>query len=258
LEKIMSDDAGSLVRIGHKEGCRDSLVCVPHAGAGAAAFASWESDITDIAALWAARFPGRESRIFEDPLVTIESMADSLIDPVLALKANNLVLYGNCSGALVAYELAHRVAASSQEPMALSLVVNSQLPPTAFRGPSGVISNLPFPEIIKYLRNMPNMDSEILENIEFMELLLPAIRADIAAMEQYLHQDRRLKLKFPIIAIGDQGNGDLPVNGLHGWRELTSAEFQLVVLDINGSRSSDREEVIRSIVRKRFGNHVRQ
>lgn len=248
----MSDNVGSLVRIGNKEGCRDNLVCVPHAGAGVAAFTSWETDITDIAALWAARFPGRESRIFEDPLVTIESMADSLTEPVLALKANNLVLYGNCSGALVAYELAHRVAASGQEPRALSLVVNSQLPPTVFRGPKGVVSNLPFPEIIKHLQSMPYMDSEVLESIEFMELLLPAIRSDIAASEQYVHQDRRPKLKFPIIAISDQGNDDPSVNGLHGWQELTSAEFQSIVLDINGSRSSDRDEAVRNIVRKRF------
>ena len=248
----MSDDVSSLVRIGKKEWCGDNLVCVPHAGAGVAAFTSWETDITDIAALWAVRFPGRESRIFEDPLVTVESMADSLIEPVLALKANNLVLYGNCSGALVAYELAHRVAASGREPRALSLVVNSQLPPTAFRDPEGVVSNLPLPEIIKHLRNMPHMDSEVLESTEFMELILPAIRSDIAATEQYVHQDRRPKLKFPIIAISDQGNGDLSVNGLHGWRELTSAEFQLVALDISGSRSSDRDEAVRNIVRKRF------
>jgi medium-chain acyl-[acyl-carrier-protein] hydrolase len=254
---MMSADAGSLVRIGTKEGHKDSLVCIPHAGAGVAAFASWETDITDVAALWAARFPGRENRILEDPLVTIESMADSLFEPVLALKADNLVLYGDCSGGLVAYELAHRIVASGREPGALSLVVNSQLPPTAPRGPVGVLSNLPYPEIIEYLKNTSDMDREILENSEFMELLLPAIRSDIAAMEQYVHQDDRPKLTFPIIAIGDQGNDDSFFKALHGWRELTSAEFQLIAFDINGSPSS-RDETVRNIVRKRFADHVKQ
>src|SRR3954447_26751260 len=85
-----------------------SLICIPHAGAGAALYYPWRP-LSQVASLWAVRFPGRENRLAEPALTSIHAMADALAASVAKIPARAMVLFGHCSGALVAYELAIRL-----------------------------------------------------------------------------------------------------------------------------------------------------
>jgi medium-chain acyl-[acyl-carrier-protein] hydrolase len=227
-----------------------ALVCIPQAGAGSAAFSSWLPAVTDVSALWAACLPGREGRILEDPLESVAAMADELLEPVRELPARQIVLFGHCSGALVAYELAHRLSGEHARGRTLRLVVSSQRSPAALpRAPQPSVSQLSLAQLIQRLREMGGTDEEILSNGNLMELLAPAIRADLYAVEQYAHDASRPRLCIPITAMGGRADVITPSAELAKWRDLTSGEFTVQLYDDGRSYLADRQGLVLSFLR---------
>jgi surfactin synthase thioesterase subunit len=88
------------------------LVCLPFAGAGASFYRSWLG-LSDVFDVIAAQLPGREGRLDEPPHRSVDAtVADLLPDIVDAAHPNRrVVLFGHCTGAALAYELARALQA---------------------------------------------------------------------------------------------------------------------------------------------------
>ena len=208
-----------------------ALVCIPHAGAGASIFAGWRA-LRDIASVWAVRLPGRENRILEEPYTSIDQMADALVAPVTDLPGSGLVLFGHCSGAFIAYELAGKLTARAPVAKNIVLVVSSQVAPSprsAQRGPSP--ANLAPAELVEYLRGLGGTPEEILRSAELMELLEPMIRADLQASDRYSHERRTSFVHIPIVAISAVDDGLVDNFKLARWKVHTTGSFRTVNVD---------------------------
>ncbi len=160
------------------------VVAVPHAGAGAGLFFPWV-DVFESVALGAVRLPGREGRIDESPFVSLDEIADEI---VVALgdeaERQDNVLFGHCSGAILALEVARRL---SDHGGCRALVVAS---PSELSADVEKLQSLPIREL---LERLGHTDSWVLDNIEIMKLLEPALRADIAATT-----DHKVELETPL------------------------------------------------------------
>jgi surfactin synthase thioesterase subunit len=221
-----------LVRLGSGNDNKRAVIVVPPAGAGVATFMPWVPIINDIAALWGARFPGRETRLLEPPLTTIEEMADSLVKPVKELDADEIVLFGHCSGAFVAYELAERITAGSEQQRDLRLVVSGQTAPASCRIEGARrTADLPLDELIDEFRKVGGTPPRVLDSIELMTLLEPGIRADLRAVEDYSRSAGGESINIPLTVIGGKRDGLVSIESLSEWRNYTSGPFEMHLLD---------------------------
>lgn len=203
-----------------------SLVCIPHAGAGVTAFHSWRA-LGRFAALLAVRFPGRESRLAEPPLTTIDEMAELLAPAVAKIAARSVVLFGHCSGALVAYEVANRLAERRLGASDLRLVLSSQPPPLGRQAPGGeVAAQISLEELARRLRALGGTPEAILENPRMMALMEPAIRADLLAAERY-RPPAREALPYDITVLAATRDQAVSVDSLQAWRDCTTGSFEI-------------------------------
>ncbi|MBS2531513.1 thioesterase [Catenulispora sp. NF23] len=225
--KAMVRKEKSLVRLDRQSDNSISVICIAHAGAGASAFNSWRGQPVAGASIWAARLPGRESRIIEEPLTTIEAMADSLYDPVCALQAESILVVGHCSGALIAYELTCRLAETYDAEHNLGLVVSSQHFPATADSDALEFAGLPLPQFKKELSGMEGVSESYLADESIAELVVASMRADFQAAGNYVFPSGRTRQKFAITAFGSDEDDAIAPGRLAEWQHATSGRFDV-------------------------------
>jgi surfactin synthase thioesterase subunit len=218
----MASKKSVLATFGQQSG-RRAVVCIPHAGAGASVFWPWVNILSEVATVWAVRLPGRESLITERPLDSVESIVARLIHDVVAIDAEELTLLGHCSGAVIAYELAHRLI-SSGDKRVVRLIVSSQ------KAPGVRPADPPWPgfssrqELVAYLHETGWTDDRVLSNEKFVDFVGSVITADLRAMSRYSKPEGRRPLHIPIVALGGKSDDSLSGSELMSWSAETSAE----------------------------------
>lgn len=169
---------------------RTLLVCCPHSGGWADSFAPWREPVralNDAAGpygveLLAVQYPGHGDRGSEEPAADVKSMAAAISSELAGLAPARTLLFGHSFGAMVAYETARRMEAAGAPPAVLA-VSGARAPgdPAAPRGEAG----LPDAQLWRRVTELGGIDPLLADDPELRDLVLPALRADIAAHERY-------------------------------------------------------------------------
>jgi medium-chain acyl-[acyl-carrier-protein] hydrolase len=244
--------------------CR--LFCLPHSGSGAFQFASWKNFLPEVLDICPIQLPGRENRLSESPLTRIETIVEDLASALILYLDRPYILYGYSLGALIAFELARELRRRKiQPPLSLHALARRapHLPHTDPR-----IHHLPddlfLAEVARRYRGMPAI---ILQDLEFMKLLAPALRADFTALETYVYLEED-PLDCPIYVFGGNFDTTAKESDLEAWRSHTSTGFKLKMLDgdhffIRNNRQSifwsilDQIQTLAAINGKRFNRRIK-
>jgi medium-chain acyl-[acyl-carrier-protein] hydrolase len=205
----------------------NAVVCVGHAGSGAAPFSAWIDPLSEVATVLAFRMPGRENRGLEPPLSDVMLMADELVSALQHIECKNIAFFGHSSGAIIAYESAYQVMLRGVKNLR-ALVVSSQSAPGS---PTGMSVQVPkqFSEVTEYLRLMGGTSEAILENTEFLKLITPVVVSDLSAVASYLPPPSRPPLDVPILAI--KGADDLVKHDLESWQRFSQKRIQVKIVE---------------------------
>ncbi|MFG2041346.1 thioesterase II family protein [Dactylosporangium sp. NPDC048998] len=203
------------------------LICVPHVGAGGAAFNSWLGRMPDGVELCAVRLPGRENRLAEPLLEDWQEMLAALQPAVAPLLDVPYVLFGHCSGSVIAYELARRLSAAGTPPR--TLVVTSTDGPS-LRRIDDPLHLLPQRELIDRVIGYGGMAKGVLDDPDLMDMFARILRADYRLVENLVYSDGP-PLDVPIVAIGGRRDRFVPVAALSAWSAATTTDFVLHLLD---------------------------
>jgi medium-chain acyl-[acyl-carrier-protein] hydrolase len=201
------------------------LVCVPHAGAGAAAYRPWATLLPAHVELWAAELPGRATRIAEPPVRDLLALAGLLAGAVRAQVPGPFCLFGHSLGALVAFEACRHLARAGAA-LPRHLIVSGRRAPR-FRRERASIASLPDAELARVVaERYDGIPAAVLDQPELLALFLPALRADLAALEGYRYEGGP-PLPLPITALAGEGDEHAPLPEVAAWGEETSASFAL-------------------------------
>jgi medium-chain acyl-[acyl-carrier-protein] hydrolase len=203
---------------------RPTLVCVPHAGAGLGLFSRWRSQVEPVANLVIARLPGREDLFHEDPLETVEAMVDRIAPEMAARALEDYVLFGHCTGGLVAYELAQRLRRDGISPPR-ALVVSSTPAPNSMLV-EGQMHGLPDEELKAYMVRFGNGSVDDVPD-ELWELVEPMIRADFKAAEVATYSTEPLDV--PIVVFRATNDDLIAAGNEVRWRDFTRAGYRVVM-----------------------------
>jgi len=87
-----------------------------------------------------------------------------------------------------------------------------------------LVSDLPEPEFIDELKRMGGTPAEVFEHREFLDLVLPVVRADFRLFEAFSRPERQ-RFDCPLIAAAGEMDEDAPVQEVEAWRDLAGSRF---------------------------------
>jgi surfactin synthase thioesterase subunit len=219
-----SRTAQAWLPFGVGEPAQPRLYCFPNAGAGAASFATWRRLAPPGITVCPVQLPGRAERFRESRYERVGPLVTDFASALGADLGGPYVLFGHSVGALVAFEVAHRLRdIGAQQPVHLFVAGRAapQLPHTR-----KLLADLPTDELIEELRYMGGTPEGVLRDKELMAALLPTVRADAAVNEVYDYQ-HPVPLDIPLTVFGGRSDPRAAEDELRAWEGLTSASFDL-------------------------------
>jgi medium-chain acyl-[acyl-carrier-protein] hydrolase len=201
------------------QGRRLRLFCFSYAGGSAARFLDWQAALPSTVELCAVQLPGRAARFGEAPLHDL-AQAVGAIAPVIRAEADlPFAFFGHSLGGLIAFELA-RHCQRQRLPMPEQLFVSGCGAPSRRRSRRH-LHGLGDDPLIAALGDYKGTPPALLSDRELMKLLLPAIRADFALVDNYVYREAE-PLDIPITVLC--GKDDHHVSARHRpcWQKETT------------------------------------
>jgi medium-chain acyl-[acyl-carrier-protein] hydrolase len=218
-----ADPAGPWIFRKARPAARLRLFCFPYAGGATSAFRGW-ADAMPSLEVCTIHAPGRETRRREPALLRMEPLVEGIVTAIRPLLDRPFALYGHSLGAFVAFEVAR--ALRREGAPAPSRLFASGCRAPAIHAVDDPIHVRPDAEFIDRIRRYQGTPAEVLNNVELMELVLPALRADFAVFETY-RRSPEPPLDVPISALGGLDDDRATRDELEGWRGETTADFAL-------------------------------
>lgn len=187
-------------------------------------FGKWFAELPNLIERWTVHYPGRGSRHHEPPINNIHRLVSALFRAIQPFLNCPFVFFGHSLGALVAYELARQLSRRGL-PQPRILFVSACGAPH-LRDPHPSIHLLPDAEFLEALEKLNGVPSEFLHLPDVMQLLLPVLRADLEAIENYLYTPDELPLNCPIVAFGGLSDRRVSRERLEGWAWHTDSSFK--------------------------------
>lgn len=207
---------------------RARLVAASRAGGSARDFDAWPALLGDDIELCAVQPPGRLERFREPARRDLLEIATEVAAAVAGLEPLPYVLFGDCMGALVAYETASALREAGAA-LPSALVVGSYPAPDVPRS-ERAYAHAPATELRDRLREVGGVAGEVLEDDEFFELLLPTLRADFAAFEGYRHAPRPA-FELDVHVLVGRDDRYVPAGQVRGWARHTTGRFAVHAFD---------------------------
>jgi medium-chain acyl-[acyl-carrier-protein] hydrolase len=209
---------------------RMQLFCFPFAGGSPAAFRGWMTELLKDAGIevCAARLPGRDSRLREKPLRSVFEVVVPLVAAMAEIIDRPYLLYGHSLGAILAFEAARelrRKGVRQPEHLIVSAGPAPQLP--WGHSPMHHLDQEAF--LAEIQERYGPIASPILNDLDLLELLLPGLRGDVEMRENYQYSPEA-PLDFPVTAYGGIQDQTVTPASLEAWREQTTSEFQLYMV----------------------------
>jgi surfactin synthase thioesterase subunit len=226
---------------------------VPYAGGGAAAFRLWATGLPSTVDVVVAQLPGRESRLAERPLMTIDAMVHDLLLATRAHPELPTAIMGHSMGAVVAFELAHALrSAGLASP--LHLFVSASRPPRLRDDGLPPLHVMADDDLVAEIdRRYGGIPAAVRQHRELMDLLLPMLRADITALETYTRRDRQ-PLSCPITAFAGTRDPRAMPSSMDAWSEETTGPFDARVFDGDHFFLNAHREALMAAVLKALEN----
>lgn len=205
------------------------LFCFPYAGGGASVFRDWAKALPSFLEIVSVRLPGRENRLNERPISSMEQLVESLYSNIQIHFDKPYVFFGHSNGALVSYMLAKKIHSIAQGSRSPEMLILSAKSPPHVATEKRHISGLPAHQFIEELKRLNGTPRELLENPEIMELLLPMLRADFA-LSEHLRFENNAQLSCAAQVFFSRLD-DIPIPNIRAWQDLFSspisfAEFE--------------------------------
>jgi medium-chain acyl-[acyl-carrier-protein] hydrolase len=221
------------------------VVCVPHAGAGASVFNQWPDSLPPTVELCVVRLPGRENRV-DEPLITdMRVLLDRLAVITAPLMDRPFVLFGHCSGSLLAFAFARWLQTQSRQQPSMLVVSSIGVGMTA-------VGNLPLhvlpqQELLARVADFGGIPTEVVHDPEMMAIFEPILRADTRLLETATFTGPRLDV--PIVAVGGLHDDTVRYESLAAWRWETTSCFSLHIVNAGHFVLNESAALVGSLLR---------
>lgn len=215
-----------LIVLRKNEHSKVRLIGFTPAGAGPQFYRQWKQNLPDHYQLEAITLAGREQRI----TAPLASSMDEVVAQVVSALCNSMeydsrpmVFFGHSFGALVAFNVCHHLKHGEQP---IALVVSAHCGPM-HKTPIGEIHRLTDQAFIEQLQTFDGLPSEVLSSPQYIDLVLPVIRSDLA-IDYGTDMIDKPQLELPLLILSANQDHVAPPEMMDDWRAITSAASEHV------------------------------
>ncbi|WP_084478339.1 type I polyketide synthase [Nocardia jejuensis] len=201
---------------------QQTLVVFPHAGGGATFYRPWLDN--DNFSVRIVQYPGREDRISEPRPSNLNALADGVAEALSSAGDRPICLFGHSMGALVAFEVAHRLEATGRG-NPLRLCVSSYTPPHLPRTAAPQDMN---DETLLAHARFAMGETGAFDNPALRALVISGLRADFQMLAQY-RTDPEPRLNAPILALRG-AEEPIAATDMDAWAQLTRSSCRSLTL----------------------------
>lgn len=197
------------------------LLCLPHAGGSASYFLPLAKALAPEFDVVCVQYPGRQDRRMEAPVEDIEVLADQLYAALTSVPSRPLVLFGHSMGAVLGFELARRL--ETRGPRApLGLIASGRRAPSRHRHET--VHQRDDDGLIAEIRELNGTEPGVLDDEELLRMVLPALRADYRAVENY-RPELGEPLRTPVSVLVGESDPRVTEEEARAWSEVTAGGF---------------------------------
>ncbi|MFF0146085.1 surfactin synthase thioesterase subunit [Amycolatopsis sulphurea] len=202
---------------------RPAVVCFPPAGAGASFYAPWRRRFRNAAFdVLPVQLPGRETRLSEPLVPELSKLTVDAADALADELPGSYLFFGHSMGAAFAFELAQEL---EQRGMSgpRSLIVSACASPS-FESNGPALRDAPDAELVRLLDRLGSFPPTLRSHTEFISLVIPILRSDIAMCETH-RVDRERRINCPLTAISGADDTEPTPQTMSDWVRHTSLAF---------------------------------
>ncbi|MFF9774080.1 thioesterase II family protein [Streptomyces sp. NPDC013978] len=204
------------------------LICLPYAGAGASFYRPWKALAGDALEIVPLQLPGRERLIDEDPYRDAHRAVDGLLaqlrEELGEAGEHRVAVFGHSLGAVLAFEVAHRLV---DEPGVELLHVFVSGSPEPARGRERRATGLSDEEFLARVGDFAGYHHPALDDPEMREMILPALRADVEMHENYT-PSTDLPLQAPLTVVRGEDDDLVGYDDAESWSKVAGRDFEHV------------------------------
>lgn len=200
------------------------LLCLSHAGGSASFYFGVSRALSPEIDVLAAQYPGRQDRLREPCLNSIDDLADGVVAALKPLTGRPITILGHSMGATLGFEVARRLESAGVMPTAL--FASGRTAPHRNREETAHLRD--DPGLIEVVKALGGTETAVLDDEDLLAMVLPAIRADYTAVGTYEYRPGP-RLTCPIIALTGDNDPRVTIDETDAWREHTSGDFELAV-----------------------------
>lgn len=206
-----------------------NLICFPYSGTGASFYASWGKKAPKELNILPVSYPMREKRISEKmPASLVQLAEDFANESEELLNGLPFVLYGHCTGSIVAYEYAKAI--QKKYGKTPSLFISASSPSPDFNHVKPLDESISDNEFAEKMAEMGLINPVLAKDESFVQYFMPMIKSDYI-----LHQNYRCtcekQLSCPITVFYGSQDTNLVSQDISGWNNFTGCSFQTVSLE---------------------------
>ncbi|MET9218133.1 thioesterase II family protein [Streptomyces sp. NPDC088197] len=206
---------------------RPQLLCLPHAGGSAVMYHAWRPGLAEVARVRPVDLPGHGSRRREPLAQDIGTLTRTLAAELAPGIEGPYAVFGHSFGAVVAFELTHRLSQLVGPPAAL-IVSGRNSPRTPHALPP--LHNAPPAQLLSGLRTLEGALPAVEDSPELLDLFLPPLRADLRMTETYRRPTELPPLSCPVHVFAGDLDPVVDAPGLAAWAAETTGPCRVTTV----------------------------
>ena len=200
------------------------LFCIPCAGYGAAMYRSWINARPGILDVYPVQPPGRANRLGEPAVASIPDLAARLAKAIAPLTDRPYAFFGHSFGATLAAFTCLELERAGY-PVPVHLFLSARHPPNC-PSPVPPMSHMSDDEFVSEINTRyGGIPEQILNEPDILAMLLPALRADIRALE-LIEGQRAVDLPSPITTFGGLSDSIISADLIDYWQDWTASGYR--------------------------------
>lgn len=224
------------------------LVCFPHAGGSAGFYFGLSRLLHPEVEVLAVQYPGRQERRAEPQIQDIDTAAESLARVLEPWWGEPPAFFGHSMGAVVAYETARLLAASTGVGPAALFASGRRAPSTSRDERLHLADDRALvAEIVRQGGTPP----QLLIEPELIEMILPTLRGDYRAIESYRHRPGA-PVECPVTVLVGTEDPKVTADEARAWEGHTSGPTEVLPFDGGHFFLTEHQDRIGELIRARL------